>query len=154
VRILKLSKEKIIPPKLSETTVEEALKQWMMGTGIGIGNQIRVIINTKEHMYIFQVSDSFIYCRAARYAICEKGVVFAQNFRISAQNGQITSGRMVVDNRIALEAVVIDDALFDPEKCTMQDKWWQGIYWSVREKSDNMIKLKGCNGDIYTWSRR
>jgi hypothetical protein len=52
-----------------------------------------------------------------------------------------------------MEPIDIDYSLFDPEKCTMQSEWWQGIYWSVRNKTDNLIKLNGCNGDIYDWPR-
>lgn len=142
---------------VSQSTIGECLLNWNMGLGEilhtedGVEKFFGITINTKRHMYIFKMSPDHIYCRAARYYVCDKGIVFNQNFRQSAWASESGGmAYMVCDNRIAMQDLVIDEALFDSAKCT-----WDGmsVYWSVFSVDDDLILLNGCEGDIYRWER-
>ena len=103
------------------------------------------------------LSDQFNYCIAARYATCDKGVVFAQNLRISEMKGHHKQAYMVSDNMIPKEPVIVHHELFSPDGCQTAPEElggiFAGIYRSVKETSDDLVKLYGCEGDKYVWSR-
>ncbi len=148
---------------LSQSSIEDCLVSWRLGTKDGVkwerDDSIDpfVEINTKNHMYIFVVSDRIKYCRAARYAVCEQGVVFAQNFRLFEMEGRGKQAYMVSDNLIAKEPLIIDPELFSFESCQTTPKErggvQAGIYWSVKEADDNKIILHGCDGEEFIWRR-
>lgn len=133
-------------PTSKEASIGECLQTWNVGyiemryDGCFSG----VIVNTWKHMYIFEITNGSIYCRAARYAACNEGVVFNQNFR------QGYEAYMIEDNQAAMEELVYDKSLFSADACV-----WSGrsVYWSTYRVSDNEIELHGCQGDVYTWSR-
>ena len=104
-------------------------------------------IITPLHMYIFTVTNDCIYCRAARYATCDSGVVFDQNFRQWFQNGR-GHASMYIDNNQASQALIYNDELFDSKACVFNDT---SIYWSVKSVSPKLIELNGCGGEIYKW---
>jgi hypothetical protein len=99
-------------PSMSGDTIGACLQSWQMGCYqevIKIGDKdsgIRVSINTKEHMYIFQTQPNDFYCRAARYSTCNAGVVFNQNFR--QRTGDFSETYMVADNCIAGDPLPVD----------------------------------------------
>jgi hypothetical protein len=91
-------------------------------------------------MYIFEMTKESVYCRAARYVTCDKGMVFDQNFR---QGGE---AYMIDDNRTAMEELDYDEQLFSSEACVWNGK---SVYWSIASMTDTEIELHGCQGDIY-----
>ncbi len=105
-----------VPPSISENNVGKCLQYWPMGCKEGImnvgGNDacISVTINTREHMYIFQMLPHDFYCRAARYRTCNSGVVFNQNFR--QRSGNLSETYMVEDNSIAGSELSVDQDSF------------------------------------------
>lgn len=146
--------ENYIPTKkLSESTIKDCLRDWMLTTTAiedDRGNNVGLEINTKEHMYIFAISGlDDIYCRAARYATSDKGVVFDQNIRVRVDKNT-WSVFSVKDNTIAAKKRNVDEKLFSPKMCVFADS---GIYWSVKSVSDSLIELNGCGGEIYRWER-
>ncbi|MHB0858141.1 MAG: hypothetical protein ACYC5M_11300 [Anaerolineae bacterium] len=133
-------------PSPSESSIGECLRLWNIGcTDTYFKGQFSgVIINTFRHMYIFEITHGSVYCRAARYVTCDRGVVFDQNFR------QGYEAYMVDDNRIAMQNLKYDESLFSTEACV-----WSGrsVYWSTAKVTDTEIELHGCQGDIYKWSK-
>lgn len=143
----------LLPSTMDATddNVETCLREWHLGLKIRrINDTVAGLeFNTPKHMYIFDITDDFIYCRAARYGVCRKGVVFSQTFR---QNFHDFEGQSFVydDSRIARNDVVISESLFDPQQCVFSD---YDIYWSVLKVEKDVIVLNGCGGEIYKWGK-
>ncbi len=103
------------PLSICDENIGECLKAWHLGCyQEAIGSEkdagVSVSINTKAHMYTFQMMPNFFYCRAARYNTCNLGVIFNQNFR--QRYGGMTETYMVDDNRIAGNPLTIDPHTF------------------------------------------
>ena len=95
-------------------------------------------------MNIFEMTESSIYSRAARYKTCNKGVVFNQNFR------QGLNAYMLPDNRMASEDLLVNENLFNTDACEWIER---SVYWSVSSIEEDEINLHGCQGDMYKWKR-
>lgn len=95
--------------KATNDNIAQCLQQWHLGAKPiifsidGKDTFIGVTINTLKHMYIFEMTESSIYSRAARYKTCNKGVVFNQNFR------QGLNAYMLPDNRMASEDLLVNE---------------------------------------------
>lgn len=118
------SMEDIHPHSLaiSAENIGECLRCWSMGCTEEMleanhDTFVGVTINTAKHMYIFQMTPSSFYCRAARYASCNKGVLFDQNFR--QRKGPTPETYMAEDNCIALQPLSIDEHDFDAFACSL-----------------------------------
>ena len=142
------SMDDLSPPR--PTTKEASIGECLLKWNVGINDLyyencfIGVTVNTCKHMYIFEITENSVYCRAARYVTCDKGVVFDQNFR------QGFEAYMADDNRVAMENLSYDESNFNTESCI-----WDGktVYWSTDEVGETEIKLNGCQGDTYVWSK-
>ena len=131
----------------NENNIAECLNGWHIRAQEW-NSTIEII--TPSHMYIFTVTNDLIYCRAARYATCDKGIVFDQNFRQWFQNGK-GHASMYIDNRNAAQPLDYNEDLFDSNSCIFNDT---SIYWSVKSVSPKLIELHGCGGDVYKWNCR
>ena len=152
--VITVSTEKLINPSLSSTSITDCLKMWHMGSFLLYQDGPCLQINTSKHMYIFYVSKSQIYCRAARYATCDKGVVFSQNFRIFQSGNAPKQTYMAENNLIASRPIQIIEELFNPTECTFTtNNNLLDIYWSVKSTSEDEITLNGCGGEDYYWYR-
>lgn len=137
-------------PAIDDQNIAECLRLWNMGVKeeyMDVDDErvfIGLTINTRKHMYIFELMSESIYCRAARYVTTNCGVVFCQNFR------QGFEAYMIIDNREASEPLEVVQDLFSPDKCI-----WQGrsVYWSVDSYNENEIRLHGCQGETYRWRK-
>jgi hypothetical protein len=131
-----------------ERSVAYCLKTWNLGHREikWDGNYIGITIDTYKHMYIFVMMEGVIYCRAARYAVCDKGVVFNQNIR------QYTDGSsfMLPDNCEAANELKYNEDFFESDIEIYEDR---SIYWSVASVEQNRIVLHGCQGDKYEWNK-
>ncbi len=132
----------------SAGNLARCLQGWHLGVH---AEDCGVTINTPGHMYIFHVEPTFVYCRAARYAVCEKGVVFNQNFRINLHGDPLQGeASLYGDNRIAAQELSYHADFLSPDRCVFNDV---NIYWSVASFSPNRIVLHGCGGDTYYWDK-
>jgi hypothetical protein len=126
------------------------LKEWTLGLRERYADNavVGIEFNSPKHMYIFFITDGFIYARAARYGTCRQGVVFTQNFR---QNFHDLTGQSYAlrDNTEALEDVKINPDLFAPDACVYDRN---NIYWSVSKVEPDAIYLNGCD-ETYIWTR-
>lgn len=143
----------VIPNSLdaTEDNVAICLRKWHLGLHEHRINNtfVGLEFNTPKHMYIFHIADNFIYCRAARYATCNKGFVFTQNFR---QNFHEYVGQSFAlkNNKVALKNVNIAEDIFNPSQCVFSK---YDIYWSVSKVENAAIYLNGCGGKIYIWKK-
>lgn len=137
-------------PTASAERIGECLHLWSMGFQEemaevnGKPTFVGITLNTARHMYIFQITPDSLYCRTARYATSNKGMVFHQNFR------QRFEAYMIEDNSEACLPLPIDDALFSSEACVWNSR---SVYWSLAEFREDEITLHGCQGDIYPIQR-
>ena len=133
-------------PTPKEASVGACLQIWNVGcTETVFENRFSgVTVNTWKHMFIFEITQHSVYCRAARYIACDKGVVFDQNFR------QGYEAYMIEDNRVAMNELSYDESLFNPEICVWDSK---SVYWSTAKVTHTEIELHGCQGDIYHWTK-
>ena len=99
-------------------------------------------------MFLFKVGYHDIYVRAARYAVCNKGMVFQQNFR-QFFNWKYCQ-HSTVNSFIAVSTPLPepDLSLFCNNCCTVQEL---NSYWSVKYFDESHIFLNGCDGDIYSF---
>lgn len=110
------------PLSISAENIGECLKYWHMGCfeeTIESDKDIftGVTINTGKHMYIFQMLPNSFYCRAARYATCNRGVLFFQNFR--QRKSSTPETYMAEDNRIALQPLSVHDSDIETFACSL-----------------------------------
>ncbi|MDR0443538.1 MAG: hypothetical protein LBH44_09045 [Treponema sp.] len=143
--------EDLMPPcpLPGEAGVGKCLQLWSVGyTEMTSEDRFDGLqVNTGKHMYIFQITQDLVYCRAARYMTCDKGVVFDQNFRQQIYL-QSSDTSMIEDNRKAMDELNYDESLFNPDVCAWNNN---SVYWSVSSVSDTLIKLHGCSGATYEW---
>lgn len=130
----------------SGNNVDKCLLEWNVGIRdiVFDGQFIGVTINTYKHMYIFEMTTEYVYCRAARYKTCKQGVIFNQNFR------QGIESYMIQDNRMAMDELSYDLNLFDINACSWNDR---SVYWSISEIHKEKIMLNGCNDAVYEWNK-
>lgn len=137
-------------PSISDSNIGECLQLWNMGLveesieHDGIKIFIGVTINTKKHMYIFEMTPNSVYCRAARYVAINKGVVFNQNFR------QGFEAYMIEDNGDARRPLEFNETFFNQDACNWKDR---SVYWSVKDYNNACITLNGCQGEAYYWKK-
>ena len=147
----------IYTEKATDCNIPECLIGWISGvkelyctaqdgTKICLG----IEINTSKHMYIFRCFNDSIYCRAATYGVCNKGIRFIQNFRQNNWNIEFFNAYMFDDNSSAAQLVETDENMFIKDSCHIGDR---DIYWSVKSVTPDEIILNGCGGDLYRWSR-
>jgi len=130
----------------NDRSISDCLIDWNVGCKdiIWNGQNIGLTINTHKHMYIYEMTKDSIYCRAARYRTCDKGVVFNQNFR------QGHNAYMVADNTVAMQELPYDESFFSREACVWNER---SVYWSVALVEEDRIELHGCQGDKYEWKK-
>ena len=109
-------------PAVSAENIGECLRCWNMNCfeetiEANHDTFVGVTINTAKHMYIFQMTPSSFYCRAARYATCNRGVLFCQNFR--QRKGPMPETYMAEDNLIALQPLSVEERDFDTFACSL-----------------------------------
>lgn len=141
--------EEYVAESLGNSTISKCLVEWILGTfeNKENGKSMGFSINTKKHMYIFAVTEEFAYCRAARYATCDLGVVFSQNIRVSSITNE---SHILSDNKKAMNEVEIHESAFNIHACAFNV---DGIYWSVKKAENSVINLGGCGGDDYYWKQ-
>lgn len=145
-------------PKLQADNIAECLKEWIKGVykdESDEGYSFGIEINTKRHMFVFNLLPHFIYLRAARYICTNQVVVFAQNIRMYNNKGKYKKAIMLPDNKIAAEKLKVDNDNFKEGKSCTLDTFDKGIYWSVKDydTDKNLIILNGCRGEDYTWEK-
>ena len=133
--------------------VGKCLQMWRLGAGYGLSDDmIYCEINTNRHMFVYMVSPSMIYIRAAAVRNSNQGTLFFQNIRMMKNNntGEYTMSILPQNYSFTLNDIEIDKSKFQPNTCTFSSVG--GIYWSLISSEPDLILLNGC-GETYRVKR-
>ena len=123
----------------------EKMTLWSVGKCFEVSDDMtQVMIDTRKYsiLYSFSIPDNYIYCRVGQNGYCEKGRAM-----ISPTCIRTMESRMIEDNLQTLNDYQPMKECFVADGCAFpRDGGW---YWSVKEVTDDVIFLNGCNGDIY-----
>lgn len=137
----------------SKFDVGKCLQQWRLGAGYGISDDmVYCEINTNRHMFVYMISPSMVYIRAAATRNNNNGTLFFQNIRMMKNNntGEYTMDIRPDNYNFSRADLEIDDSKFQPKSCTFAPDG--GIYWSLISFDPNLILLNGC-GETYEVKR-
>jgi hypothetical protein len=150
----------------STDNVGRCLSIWPMGTTVVRDSHSPVsfalMVNTPTHWCIYENWDSgegfSIYCRCARVATSNLGMVFVQNVKMSiSEQKSLHQCFMSEDNlRAAQASLEVDPSRFDSSDCAFigpEGREWGTIYWSVKHVTPDRITLHGCEGKEYVHKR-
>ena len=123
----------------------EKMALWNVGKSFEISDYMtQAMIDTQKYsiLYSLSIPDNWIYCRVGQNGFCEKGRAM-----ISPTCIRVMESRMIEDNLRTLNDYKPMEECFVVDGCAFpRDGGW---YWSVKEVTDDVIYLNGCNGDIY-----
>ena len=142
-------------PTVSEAGIAKCLKLWKLGNMLKVSeDEMFFTMNTNklEFVFLLRNKDENIYCGASVTVSCDKGLFGGrQYFRI--RNYQDNSEPYCGFYSFLGEDVIIpdvDSSNFHTGSCSIKD---QGIFWSVKSYSEDVIILQGCGDDEYTYCR-
>lgn len=142
-----------LPQCNSKYDVGKCLQMWRLGAGYGISDEmIYCEINTNRHMFVYMVSPSMTYIRAAATRNNNHGTLFFQNIRMMKNNNtnEYTMYFQPHNYTFTRNDIEIDNSKFQPNSCTFDPEG--GIYWSLISSEPDMILLNGC-GETYQVKR-
>lgn len=133
--------------------VGKCLQEWRLGCAYGMQDGMPYCeINTNRHMFVYLVSPSMVYIRAAAARNNNNGTLFFQNIRMMKNQGSGEYTMRIYPNNynIARDDLRIDNSKFQPDGCTFNPDG--GIYWSLISFTDTEIRINGC-GETYVVPR-
>lgn len=142
-----------LPQCNSKFDIGKCLQIWRLGAGYGKSEEmIYCEVNTNRHMFVYMVSPSMTYIRAAATRNNNLGTLFFQNIRMMKNNNtnEFTMYFQPNNYTFTLNDLYIDNTKFQPNSCTFDTNG--GIYWSVISSEPNLILLNGC-GETYQVKR-
>lgn len=142
-----------LPQCNSKFDVGKCLQIWRLGAGYGKSEEmIYCEVNTNRHMFVYMVSPSMTYIRAAATRNNNLGTLFFQNIRMMKNNNtnEFTMYFQPNNYTFTRNDLYIDNTKFQPNSCTFDTDG--GIYWSVISSEPNLILLNGC-GETYQVKR-
>lgn len=137
----------------SKFDVGKCLQQWRLGAGYGVSDDmVYCEINTNRHMFVYMISPSMVYIRAAATRNNNNGSLFFQNIRMMKNNntGEYTMDIKPDNYSFSRADLEIDNTKFQPKSCTFAPDG--GIYWSLISYETDLILLNGC-GETYEVKR-
>lgn len=142
-----------LPQCNSKYDVGKCLQMWRLGAGYSISDEmIYCEINTNRHMFVYMVSPSMTYIRAAATRNNNHGTLFFQNIRMMKNNNtnEYTMYFQPHNYTFTRNDIEIDNSKFQPNSCTFDPDG--GIYWSLISSEPDLILLNGC-GETYQVKR-
>lgn len=142
-----------LPQCNSKFDIGKCLQIWRLGAEYGKSEEmIYCEVNTNRHMFVYMVSPSMTYIRAAATRNNNLGTLFFQNIRMMKNNNtnEFTMYFQPNNYTFTLNDLYIDNTKFQPNSCTFDTDG--GIYWSVISSEPNLILLNGC-GETYQVKR-
>lgn len=142
-----------LPQCNSKFDIGKCLQIWRLGAGYGKSEEmIYCEVNTNRHMFVYMVSPSMTYIRAAATRNNNLGTLFFQNIRMMKNNNtnEFTMYFQPNNYTFTRNDLYIDNTKFQPNSCTFDTDG--GIYWSVISSEPNLILLNGC-GETYQVKR-
>lgn len=153
VEDIKTVKPYELPQCNSKFEVGRCLQMWRLGAGYGKNEEmIYCEVNTNRHMFVYMVSPSMTYIRAAAARNNNLGTLFFQNIRMMKNNNtnEFTMYMQPDNYTFTRNDLEIDDTKFKPNSCTFDPDG--GIYWSLISSEPDLIILNGC-GETYQVKR-
>ena len=145
--------EIVAPYEMAEckdkSDVGKCLQEWRLGVKFVMQDGDPFCeINTNRHLFIYMISPSMVYVRAAATRNNNEGTLFFQNIRMmkNQNTGEYTRSIMPDNFNIAKSDLEIDNSRFNPKACFFSEDG--GIYWSLISYSPDLILLNGC-GETY-----
>lgn len=142
-----------LPQCNSKFDIGKCRQIWRLGAGYGKSEEmIYCEVNTNRHMFVYMVSPSMTYIRAAATRNNNLGTLFFQNIRMMKNNNtnEFTMYFQPNNYTFTRNDLYIDNTKFQPNSCTFDTDG--GIYWSVISSEPNLILLNGC-GETYQVKR-
>jgi hypothetical protein len=150
----------------SNQDVGRNLILWNLGSS-AVGDRLHaecfsIVLNSTRHWCIFEnwpTSETMsIYCRCARIAASNSGMMFVQNVKMSINDARgLNQCYMSPDNLAAATSeLTLEESKFDPDQCafiSVEGREWATIYWSVGAVTPDQIVLHGCEGKQYINNR-
>ena len=139
-------------------SIMEKMARWNSGLDLNTSeNAVRAGINTRKYSIFYAIDlngnqyeseyNEFIYCRVGQNGYCEKGYAMLPTIQIRHHH---TS--MLVDNLSSINDYKPNEDWFIEDGCSFpEDGGW---YWAIKEITDDIIYLQGCEGDIYQIHRK
>lgn len=149
VEEIRIVKPYELPKCNSKFDVGKCLQMWRLGAGYGISDEmIYCEINTNRHMFVYMVSPSMTYIRAAATRNNNHGTLFFQNIRMMKNNNtkEFTMDIQPNNYTFTRNDIEINNSKFQPDRCTFDPNG--GIYWSLISYEPDLILLNGC-GETY-----
>ncbi len=147
-------------------TIGKRILEWNQGTVYITEDadpaDIHCDLNTARYWHIFEIwrqkSGLSVYCRCARVAASNMGMVFAQNFRIIVSAGDAAAQSHMADDSASLlrNELPIDPKKFRPDSCSFvgpRGIEWTEIYWSLKQFAQDYIILHGCDDKEYKYTK-
>lgn len=137
----------------SKYDIGKCLQMWRLGAGYGVSDDmIYCEVNTNRHMFVYMVSPSMTYIRAAAARNNNFGTLFFQNIRMmkNSNTGELTMYIQPHNYAFTYDDIEIDNNKFQPNGCTFDPDG--GIYWSLISSEPDFILLNGC-GETYQVKR-
>lgn len=137
----------------SKYDVGKCLQMWRLGAGYDMTDEmVYCEINTNRHMFVYMVSPSMTYIRAAAARNNNRGTLFFQNIRMMKNNNTDEFTMFIQPHNyiFTLNDIEIDNTKFQPDSCTFDPDG--GIYWSFISSEPDLILINGC-GETYRVGR-
>lgn len=130
-------------PAIGECSVAEAMAKWNVYEQNWFrDSEIEFGFSTEKHGIYFNIDaeSGTIYCRVGLHGYCEKGWAMLSTTCVRANECH-----MIPDNRDAKKPYHPDESCFVENGCAFpRDGGW---YWSLKEVTEDVIRLNGC-GDV------
>lgn len=153
VEDIKTVKPYELPQCNSKFDIGKCLQMWRLGAGYGKNEEmIYCEVNTNRHMFVYMVSPSMTYIRAAAARNNNLGTLFFQNIRMMKNNNtnEFTMYMQPNNYTFTRDDLEMDNTKFKPNSCTFDPDG--GIYWSFISSEPDLIILNGC-GETYQVKR-
>ena len=145
-------------------TVAERLALWFKYVHFSLNEvTLTAMIDTSKYSIFYYVSfddkeayanvpidsDVVIYCRVGQVGISNKGLAMLPSIQIRDHRVG-----MVKDNLASINDFIPNDDMFIVDRCVTNLSDGQVWYWTVKEVTDDVIFLHGCEGNTYEICRK
>lgn len=140
-------------PKVSEAGIEKCLKTWTLGIEFKqTQSQLIFYMQTTSLSYVFSVENDNIYCGISHNVPFEKGLFGGgQYFRIrDFKDNEAPFCWWACNLGGQIKQIDFDKEISSSGQCVVNE---QGIYWLLKDYTDDEITLQGCGEDEYKYYR-
>jgi len=145
-------------------TIAEKLALWFKNVQFSLNEtSLTAMIDTSKYSILYYVSfddkeayancaidsDVVIYCRVGQVGISNKGMAMLPSIQIRDHRVG-----MIKDNLVSINDFIPNDDMFIVDRCVTNLSEGQVWYWTVKEETEDVIYLHGCEGNIYEICRK